>query len=122
MDSRQASIEAPSHHTCGWLKSLSSYQNWFHQGQGFLWLKGKVGAGKSTLMKHALEETRSVHHGSKTVVAGYFHNSRGAVLEQSPLGLFRSIIYQIFFQDRTRLSLYAIAYRKTQEGQNSGVN
>lgn len=62
-----------------------------------------------------------MQHGSKIVVAGYFHNAHGAVLERSLLGLFRAIIYQILFQDKSRLSRYAVAYRRTQERRMPGV-
>ena len=94
IDLRQQRIDMPSTNTCHWLVSLAAYQNWSLKGCGFLWLKGKAGAGKSTLMKHALEEVRAIHRGSGTIVTGYFHDTRGSPLEKSVVGLFRSILYQ----------------------------
>lgn len=106
MDHRRQAIRPPSNNACGWLKSLSVYQQWSGQGHGFLWLKSKVGAGKSTLMKHALEEMRTKYEGSGAVVVGHFHDARGTELERSSLGLFRSIIYQLFTQDPSLLAQY----------------
>jgi adenylylsulfate kinase-like enzyme len=45
--------------TCSWLIRKPEYLDWLNpsklsQHHGFLWIKGKPGAGKSTVMKFAL--------------------------------------------------------------------
>jgi NACHT domain/Ankyrin repeats (3 copies) len=76
-------------------RSSSSGQNRddLESYNGVLWIKGKPGAGKSTLMKHALlhyQESFPNH-----AIAAYFFNARGDALEKSPLGMFRSLLYQL---------------------------
>jgi hypothetical protein len=71
-------------------------------------MKGKVGMGKSTLMKHALacQENFFPNH----LVVAYFFNARGEVLEKTPLGMLRSIIYQLL---EAEFTLYERLYRTT---------
>ncbi|KAK4138478.1 hypothetical protein BT67DRAFT_368450, partial [Trichocladium antarcticum] len=56
---------------------------------GVLWIKGKPGAGKSTLMKHALQHCEEVF--VDHLIVAYFFNARGEILEKTPLGMLRSI-------------------------------
>jgi hypothetical protein len=62
-----------------------------------LWIKGKPGAGKSTLMKHALFYCQE--NLKDYVIAAYFFNARGSKLEKTPLGMLRSLVYQLVEQD-----------------------
>ncbi|KAJ6439239.1 hypothetical protein O9K51_08651 [Purpureocillium lavendulum] len=60
---------------------------------GFLWIKGKPGAGKSTLMKFALADARKkMMH--QTIIS-FFFNARGNDLEKSTPGLYRSLLLQL---------------------------
>ena len=54
MDFRSATIAPAYANTCDWLFSASPYKRWrdhdlVSEHKGFLWIKGKPGAGKSTL-------------------------------------------------------------------------
>ena len=54
-ESRRATIRKAHLRTCKWLSQQSEYQDWLDQSKiyenhGFLWIKGKPGTGKSTLM------------------------------------------------------------------------
>lgn len=61
---------------------------------GFLWIKGKPGAGKSTIMKQALQRVKRQLAG--TIVISYFFNARGEdPLEKSTLGMYRSLLHQL---------------------------
>src|SRR4051812_33371683 len=65
MDTRQAVIENAEANTCGWLFQGSRYQDWLDSQQlkrsrGLLWIKGKPGSGKPTLMKLAFEHPKEV--------------------------------------------------------------
>jgi polynucleotide 5'-kinase involved in rRNA processing len=52
MNSRSYGIKSASEGTCEWLFKNQKYKEWISQGRGMLYIKGKPGAGKSTLMKY----------------------------------------------------------------------
>jgi hypothetical protein len=63
IDARLINIKRAHAKTCKWLLQKSEYLDWFDPDklelhQGLLWMKGKPGAGKSTMVKFALESTR----------------------------------------------------------------
>ncbi|KAM0712943.1 hypothetical protein Q7P35_000394 [Cladosporium inversicolor] len=112
MDARYLAIDASlAHFSCRWLLDRVVYMRWQDVGalseyHGFLWIKGKAGAGKSTLMKFAFnnaEETRS----ERQTVISFFFNARGAPLERSLVGMYRALLYQVLGKvPRLRLLLY----------------
>jgi hypothetical protein len=92
MRSRLQSLERPIENTCIWLFEHEAYQKWFNgqsrkEHQGLLWLKGKPGVGKSMLMKEAFRQVSWAVY--------FFFNAKGTELEHSPIGLFRSLVYQL---------------------------
>lgn len=91
MDLRVNNIANVTDGTCEWLVTHLSYLEWLQARSGLLWIKGKPGAGKSTLMKYAL---RQEGH-DQTITASFFFNARGSQLERTPLGLYRSILHQL---------------------------
>jgi ankyrin repeat protein len=105
MSSRQFGITGRLVSTCQWLLEHESYLAWCDDSQlakhlGFLWLKGKPGAGKSTLMRFAYEEHKRPEsrrqRAPKTVIAGFFFHARGEELQRSVTGMYRSLVYQLF--------------------------
>ncbi|KAL2202461.1 hypothetical protein CC79DRAFT_1313228 [Sarocladium strictum] len=105
MSSRQFGITGRLASTCQWLLKHGFYLAWRDDSQlanhlGFLWLKGKPGAGKSTLMRFAYEEHKRPEsrrqRAPKTVVAGFFFHARGEELQRSITGMYRSLVYQLF--------------------------
>jgi hypothetical protein len=64
---------------------------------GFLWVSGKPGAGKSTIMKFAcLNMQKKVQKSQKqSLVVSFFFNARGEYLERSILGMYRSLLFQL---------------------------
>jgi len=62
---------------------------------GFLWIKGKPGAGKSTLMKHALRHEQSLERRDTTIIS-FFFNARGHELEKTTEGMYRSLVHQVY--------------------------
>jgi ankyrin repeat protein len=100
MDERWRNVEEPAAQTTLWLFEQPSYQDWFHSRNQdkhccLLWLKGKPGAGKSTLMKAAFRRAEAQQVQSGYWTAAFFFNAKGSDLEHSPLGLFRSLLYQL---------------------------
>ncbi|KAK4033680.1 hypothetical protein C8A01DRAFT_39872 [Parachaetomium inaequale] len=124
MASRQQTIQEAQIDTCRWFLDSNIFKCWHSRADvkvdaGLLWVKGKPGSGKSTIMKHTVHWMERTEHNHATVAAFYF-NARGEYLEKTPLGLFRSILHQICVQDSTVraefLSLYEERLRKTTPG------
>lgn len=98
MNSRSATI-APAHtDTCTWIVEAPEYVGWRdqsrrHEHHGVLWIKGKPGSGKSTLMKYALGVAQERDHNFSIV--SFFFNARGQSLEKSAEGMYRSLLQQI---------------------------
>ncbi|KAK5730383.1 hypothetical protein LTR15_000320 [Elasticomyces elasticus] len=99
MDSRRATIKLAYATTCRWFLEHPVYLAWLDHNQldqhhGFLWVRGKPGAGKSTLMKfahaHAVEKT-----GEDELLISFFFNARGGELESSVVGMYRSLLSQL---------------------------
>jgi ankyrin repeat protein len=86
-------IKDPHPKTCEWLFGKYEYRDWLSTDIGVLWIKGRAGAGKSTLMKFALAHARKIMKDS--VIASFFFNARGEELEKSTAGMYRSLLTQL---------------------------
>lgn len=99
IEDRYNNIRDPKHTTCEWLFTNSVYQSWLDQDRvpdhhGILWLKGKPGTGKSTLIKLAYMHARKSR--KEEIHISFFFNARGSPLEKGTLGMYRSILFQLF--------------------------
>ncbi|KAI8954389.1 hypothetical protein F4801DRAFT_575466 [Xylaria longipes] len=99
MDARQISIQSAYAETCSWLLEKAEYVDWidatkFDQHRGFLWVKGKPGTGKSVLLKYALANLRTT--ASNRIQISFFFNARGNELEKSTIGMYRSLLVQLY--------------------------
>ena len=98
IDARQMTIKTAHAKTCKWLLKSEQYLNWLDttkldKHHGFLWIKGKAGTGKSTLMKFALT---NAHRTMKDhVLLSFFFNARGEDIEKSTIGAYRSLLLQL---------------------------
>ena len=82
--------------TCQWFLQLPKYKTWIENERcststGFLWLHGKAGAGKSTMMKFL--EARARKSKLSTTVVSFFFHARGETLQKTVDGLYRSLLY-----------------------------
>ncbi|KAF1937515.1 HET-domain-containing protein, partial [Clathrospora elynae] len=98
IDTRQMSIRNAHASTCKWLLHKSEYLDWLDETKlsehhGFLWIKGKPGTGKSTLMKFAVANARKMMKG-RTVLS-FFFNARGEDMEKSTMGTYQSLLLQL---------------------------
>lgn len=99
MDARLLNITNALSQTCRWIFKDAKFKTWLEQDytmdhHGFLWIKGKPGSGKSTMMKVILEMIKKVRSGDITVF--YFFNARApSTLEKSSLGMYRSLVCQL---------------------------
>ncbi|KAK6496960.1 hypothetical protein TWF481_001940 [Arthrobotrys musiformis] len=103
IDSRRNNIDKPIQDTCDWIFESHVFKKWqqrqaLQECNGVLWIKGKPGAGKSTLMKHVLMKRDQLF--PDNLIGSYFFSARGTgELERSFLGMLRSWIYRILRQD-----------------------
>ncbi|KAI1869884.1 uncharacterized protein JN550_005474 [Neoarthrinium moseri] len=99
IDARRQSIKTAHSNTCRWFLQTDTFKKWEENSQdgNFLWIKGKPGAGKSTLMKFLLSEIskRVRRTGKKEALISFFFNARGHGLEKSTAGLYRSLVLQL---------------------------
>ncbi|KAM7213561.1 hypothetical protein V8F06_011058 [Rhypophila decipiens] len=119
MDSRRQDIDRPAEGTCHWLFEHQLYQGWLHgtnreNGQGLLRLRGKPGTGKSILMKdvelgshlhqytgnglptkEAFRRTLQAEAESDCLAAAFFFDACGDPLDHDPVGMYRSLLYQL---------------------------
>ncbi|KAF1967249.1 HET-domain-containing protein, partial [Bimuria novae-zelandiae CBS 107.79] len=98
IDARQMTIKNAHAKTCKWLWTKPEYIDWLNttklgEHHGFLWIKGKPGTGKSTLMKFALANARKLMK-DRTVIS-FFFNARGEDMEKSTIGTYRSLLLQL---------------------------
>lgn len=113
INSRYDGLENPAAQTCQWLFEHESFQDWLtsrsrEKHQGLLWLKGKPGSGKSTLMKEAFRRAslRQAKALSSEQTAAFFFNGKGNELGHSVVGLFRSLLYQLLHKDLSSLNSF----------------
>ncbi|ATZ48862.1 hypothetical protein BCIN_04g00800 [Botrytis cinerea B05.10] len=83
--------------TCDWITSHLSYTTWLKEGSGILWIKGKPGSGKSTLMEFLLRDFEKQAHYQESIQLSFFLHGRGNTLQKSRLGMFRSLLHQLLF-------------------------
>jgi len=99
MDARLNNVTRALPKTCDWLFSHTKFKVWLQDTQindhhGFLWIKGKPGSGKSTIMKNVWTWAKKKLSGN--IILSYFFNARAPDdLEKSSLGLYRSLVHQI---------------------------
>ncbi|KAL9105924.1 MAG: hypothetical protein Q9227_008984 [Pyrenula ochraceoflavens] len=98
IDARRTTIKKAHAKTCEWLLKCSEYLNWLDIGKakehnGLLWMKGKPGAGKSTLMKFAYANASKTM--KNKIIISFFFNARGEELEKSTIGTYRSLLLQL---------------------------
>jgi hypothetical protein len=99
MDVRRQIVRDAHTGTCEWILEEPEYKIWCDAEQmphhhGFLWIKSKPGAGKSTLMKFLLESTEKQSSPGETVIS-FFFNARGDLLEHSLEGMYRQLLHQL---------------------------
>ncbi len=95
-------MQNPSHEigsavtgTCKWLLQHKMYRDWAAYDRGLLWIKGKPGSRKSTLVKHTLDNYRARDN---ALILSFFFYSCSDELQRTPLSLFRSLLHQVLKQ------------------------
>jgi hypothetical protein len=109
IEARRAAIGNPAQGTCSWVFGHRLYRDWerrerLDHSNGLLWIKGKPGSGKSVLMKQIVQVNESSTAEKQHLCLSFFFNARGALLERSPIGLYRSLLHQLIQQSDYRES------------------
>ncbi|KAF4442818.1 hypothetical protein F53441_11646 [Fusarium austroafricanum] len=100
---RQSAIMERHQATFNWVfsENKTGFCEWLETGNGFFWVKGKAGSGKSTLMKYLAthDQTQSRlqvwGEGRRVVKANHFFWNAGTSIQKSVTGLFQTILYQV---------------------------
>ncbi|OJD37738.1 p-loop containing nucleoside triphosphate hydrolase [Diplodia corticola] len=77
-----------------------NYRTWLEKNSPLYWIKGKPGAGKSTLMKLLHDDERLKRYlqtwrgDSELAIMGFFFWNSGEVMQMSKEGLLRALLYQ----------------------------
>lgn len=98
MNLRRENIATAHRDTCRWFFATPEYKKWrdvkwMGENHGFLWIKSKPGAGKSTMMSF-IARSAEQQFPDDTVVS-FFFNARGHKIERSVEGLFRHLLFQL---------------------------
>ena len=114
MDARLRNVATALPETCQWLRSHPHFLAWIDEGRmqehcGFLWIKGKPGSGKSTLIKETVSWVERAW--PTQVILTYFFNARSpGQLEKSSLGLYRSLLHQLLTAFPDAQALFATRF------------
>ncbi|KAI9764880.1 MAG: hypothetical protein M1839_005696 [Geoglossum umbratile] len=99
MNSRIGDIKLAASGTCRWLLHHQRYKGWISQSRSLLWIKGKPGTGKSTLLKYILQAAKEEECLSrKLYTISFFFHGQGAEVQTTSLGLLRSLLFQLLEQ------------------------
>lgn len=119
MESRHQSIDPAIPGTCGWLRDMKAFQDWasghrIDEESALLWLKGKPGSGKSTMMKQTLLAIRKEYPNS--IILAFFFHARGVVDEEhNLLGMYRSLLHQLLSQCPDHLRDFLPLFERKQD-------
>ena len=112
--SDRASLE-----TCEWVFGHPAYLEWSASPQGLLWIKGKPGSGKSTMMEVITDKFRKLAEHDKSLLLAFFFNAFGRQpLEKSTAGMYRSLLHQLIDQDPPSLEEFRLLYEKRKQTKN----
>lgn len=95
MYQRRLEVTEEAINTCSWILEHPTYLAWQQRGKSLLWIKGKPGAGKSTIMNYVVKHHQ---HSSKGLLAYHFISGRGTGIQKSCLGTYQSLLHQIVSQ------------------------
>ncbi|KAH7330053.1 hypothetical protein BKA65DRAFT_460559 [Rhexocercosporidium sp. MPI-PUGE-AT-0058] len=103
--------------TCGWITRHPSYTTWLEDGSGILWIKGKPGSGKSTLMEFLLRDFEKQALYQESIQLSFFLHGRGTILQKSRLGMYRSLLHQLLLSAPTAQAEFRHAFKERSKSQ-----
>lgn len=82
-------------------------------------VRGKPGSGKSTALRKAFSAARG-SASANTAVLAFFFNARGAVIESTLEGFFRSMLYQLFERSQNQSDECFVEWKRKSSTIRSG--
>jgi hypothetical protein len=108
-NSRYETISKPSAHTFQWLWESPEYRDWyFPEHSSLLFIEGKPGSGKSTLVKYFSDNFQA----DGAIIAKFFYSYREGELERDHRNMLQSLLYDILKADESFFIHFQEAYRK----------
>ncbi|KAH8594422.1 ankyrin repeat-containing domain protein, partial [Bisporella sp. PMI_857] len=97
MDVRENQIHDAENDSCNWITKHEAYILWRRKNGGVLGIRGKPGAGKSTLTKRVFNLLSGMGKDQHVVIAFFFHR-RGTAIQYSLIGMYRTLLYRLLEQ------------------------
>jgi hypothetical protein len=100
MNDRIMTVSPACAQTCTWFLDRLEYTSWRdpehrEESNGVLWIKGKAGTGKSTLMRYIYDNAQK-QNGNELHLSFFFNARSPDQLVKSIQGMYRSVIYQLY--------------------------
>jgi hypothetical protein len=107
---RFGKIEEEHNKTLQWIWTPNEdggpgFLDWLRKDQDLVWISGKPGAGKSTLMKFIHEDSHTMEilnsqipMPKRTLIISYFFHDLGNPLEKTFSGLLHALLFQLLFE------------------------
>ncbi|CAG8979215.1 hypothetical protein HYALB_00013142 [Hymenoscyphus albidus] len=109
----------PYNNTCQWIQTNPKYQGWRRRLNGLLWMRGKPGSGKSTVMSYIQRNNDRKDPTENSSTAFYFFSGQGTSFQRSQIGLLQSLLHQIVSTVPSQLRRVQRVY---EEKKRSGEN
>jgi Cdc6-like AAA superfamily ATPase len=114
MRNRQDEVLDARADSCTWILRHKEYKKWIADDHGLLWIQGKPGSGKSTLMKRIFQMFNEDGVRGRIHLAFFFHR-RGTQLQQTPIGMFRTMLHQLLSQVPSASADFQRLYEETRK-------
>ncbi|KAI1328233.1 hypothetical protein F5Y16DRAFT_369777 [Xylariaceae sp. FL0255] len=114
MMERESRIDPAYGETCEWIMSpkVSPFKSFLNSDDPVLWISGKAGSGKSTLMKYAWESeqmrkelVQGWANGGELIMGRFFMFEGGSRIQKTYEGFLRSVLYQILSTHRDLIKI-----------------
>jgi len=111
LHARREKVMVAQENTSTWIWDHATYRKWVEKNSGLLWIQGKPGSGKSTLMK-AIMAKLTGKFSSNSIVADFFYSARGSTSESSHKLMLRSLLYQLLDREPLFFALFQNSFRR----------
>ncbi len=121
MDYRHQDIQKAFLGTSTWIFQNESYQQWIKEDRRLLWIKGKPGSGKSTIMKRILDSFTRENAPDQIQLYFFFHR-RGSQLQYTQIGMLRTLSHQLICQVAAARTRFDIAWAEKKRVQGGEIH
>ncbi|KFY63222.1 hypothetical protein V496_04071 [Pseudogymnoascus sp. VKM F-4515 (FW-2607)] len=121
MNYRRQEADQAYENTCAWILKHSVYTEWLDKNCELLWIQGSPGSGKSTLMSFIHEEFHKNTLPGREVVLDYFFHGRGTTLQKTRVGMFRTLLHQLYDKVHSIRSQIQKAFKEKERFGDTGI-